>query len=36
MLVLNHWKNYCKTMRCKNKNKNKSINKTKMLFDLLK
>ena len=31
-------KNYCKTMRYKNKNINinKSINKTKMLFDLFK
>ena len=26
----------CKTMRCKNKNINKSRNKIKMLFDLFK
>ena len=36
MLVLNRWKNSCKTLRSKNKNTNKSRNKTKMLFDLFK
>ena len=35
LIVLNNWQNCCKIMRCKNKNINKSKNKTKMLFDLL-
>ena len=33
MLVLNHWKNCYKTLRCKNENINKSINISKMRME---